>query len=487
MQRDVPPPPGAVRQGGPPPGMGAPPGARFGAPPGMMPPMGGAMGMMPPGMPGMPGGMPPMGGGMPPMGMMPGMMPGMPPPMMGGAPPGGMPPPMMGGRPIPGQFRGMAITHPTGLSPNLLPMFAPRPPMKWYPPPAKPKKTQRMGGVANAVREFEEGRGDEEVNEGAPPAGLGARKPSGVYAIVTKRERAEKKREIQEEKSRALAKEGARTYAPNDDPNATSDPYRTLFIGRLSYDVDEEKLKREFEYYGAVSSVKLVRDKEGKPRGYAFVEFEREGDMRAAYRGMDDRRIEDRRVIVDVERARTSKDWLPRRLGGGIGRTRAGGKRDNVQARGRDRTYDSRRERERRDRERDAPRSPSRSPSRDRPSRGPPPPPPAAASPSESEEGQLDERAPPVPPPPPPPMDHDDRRRARSPDYDDYDDRRDRGRARFGEDRYEDRYDRRGRGRSRSRSRSRDRYERKRGRDYSRSRSRSRSPRRDKRDRRDYR
>jgi len=380
----------------------------------------------------------------------------------------------------------MAITHPTGLSPNLLPMFAPRPPMKWYPPPAKPKKTQRMGGVANATREFEEGRGDEEVTEGAPPVGLGARKPSGVYAIVTKRERAEKKREIQEEKSRALAEEGARTYAPNDDPNATSDPYRTLFIGRLSYDVDEEKLKREFEYYGAVSSVKLVRDKEGKPRGYAFVEFEREGDMRAAYRGMDDRRIEDRRVIVDVERARTSKDWLPRRLGGGIGRTRAGGKRDNVQARGRDRTYDSRRERERRDRERDAPRSPSRSPSRDRPSRGPPPPPPAAASPSESEEGQLDERAPPVPPPPPP-MDHDDRRRARSPDYDDYDDRRDRGRARFGEDRYEDRYDRRGRGRSRSRSRSRDRYERKRGRDYSRSRSRSRSPRRDKRDRRDYR
>ena len=35
----------------------------------------------------------------------------------------------------------------------------------------------------------------------------------------------------------------------------------------------------------------------------------------AAYKHMDGQKIDGRRVVVDVERARTVKDWLPRRLG----------------------------------------------------------------------------------------------------------------------------------------------------------------------------
>ena len=34
------------------------------------------------------------------------------------------------------------------------------------------------------------------------------------------------------------------------------------------------------------------------------------------------RRVDARRVIVDYERGRTKKDWIPRRLGGGKGDTR---------------------------------------------------------------------------------------------------------------------------------------------------------------------
>jgi len=478
--------------------------------PGMPPPMG----MMPPGggppmgMPGMP---PPMGMMMPPGGGPPMGMPGMPPPMgmmmpPGGGPPMGMPgmPPMGmmmppgGGRPLPGQFRGMAITHPTGLSPDLLPLFAPRPPVKWYEPPAKPRRTQKLSGVAAYVSMLEEPGDDEKKKsvdqddqEDGEAASDPMRKPSGVYRFVRKEERLAKKREENEAKSRRLVEQGLEGYQPSEDPNATTDPYRTLFVGRLDYEVTEDKLEREFGYYGAVSSVKLVRDKDGKSRGYGFIEFEREGDMRAAYRGMDDRRIEDRRIIVDVDRARTTKDWTPRRLGGGLGKTRAGGKRDNVKPRGRDRTRDERRERppSRDGYRRSPPPRRSRSPPAYRRSRSPPrgraPPPPAPKSDSEEEEGQVGEL---VAPPPPPQaigdMD-DDRKRGRS-----------HSRERGG--RYGGGYDRDdGRGRryggyrdDRSRSRSRERFggggDRKRERDRSRSRSRSRD-RRDKRDRRDYR
>lgn len=37
--------------------------------------------------------------------------------------------------------------------------------------------------------------------------------------------------------------------------------------------------------------------------------------LAAAYKHADGKKIDGRRVLVDVERARTVKGWLPRRLG----------------------------------------------------------------------------------------------------------------------------------------------------------------------------
>jgi U1 small nuclear ribonucleoprotein len=54
---------------------------------------------------------------------------------------------------------------------------------------------------------------------------------------------------------------------------ASSDPYKTLIVARLKYETNERTIKLEFEKYGVVKSVKLVTDKDGKSRGYAFVEF----------------------------------------------------------------------------------------------------------------------------------------------------------------------------------------------------------------------
>jgi U1 small nuclear ribonucleoprotein len=79
-------------------------------------------------------------------------------------------------------------------------------------------------------------------------------------------------------------------------------------------------LKQEFEYYGPVVDVKLVHDsRNGRSRGYAFVEFENSADLTEAYKDADGRKINGRRILVDVERGRTVKNWKPRRLGGGLG------------------------------------------------------------------------------------------------------------------------------------------------------------------------
>lgn len=54
-----------------------------------------------------------------------------------------------------------------------------------------------------------------------------------------------------------------------------------------------------------------------------------------AYKQADGRKIDNRRVLVDVERGRTVPNWRPRRLGGGLGSTRVGGDEVNQKYSGR--------------------------------------------------------------------------------------------------------------------------------------------------------
>jgi len=96
--------------------------------------------------------------------------------------------------------------------------------------------------------------------------------------------------------------------------------YNTLFVGRLAYEVTERKLLREMETYGPIKDLKLITNKKiGESRGYAFVEYENEEDMKRAFRGADGMKIEGRPIVVDVERGHTVPNWLPRKFGGGLG------------------------------------------------------------------------------------------------------------------------------------------------------------------------
>jgi U1 small nuclear ribonucleoprotein len=43
-----------------------------------------------------------------------------------------------------------------------------------------------------------------------------------------------------------------------------------------------------------------------------------------AYKQADGRKLDNKRLLVDVERGRTVPNWRPRRLGGGVGSSRTG-------------------------------------------------------------------------------------------------------------------------------------------------------------------
>ncbi|XP_038133739.1 U1 small nuclear ribonucleoprotein 70 kDa [Cyprinodon tularosa] len=250
------------------------------------------------------------------------------------------------------------------LPPNLLALFAPRDPIPFLPQleklPHEKHHNQPYCGIAPFIRHFEDPR------DAPPPT-----------RAETREERLERKRREKIERRQTVLETELKLWDPHNDSNAQGDAFKTLFVARINYDTTESKLRREFEVYGPIKRIYIVYNKRtGKPRGYAFIEYEHERDMHSAYKHADGKKIDGRRVLVDVERGRTVKGWRPRRLGGGLGGTRRGGADVNIKHSGRDDAsrYDDRslggdrgerRERSR-DRDRDKDRERRRTRSRER-------------------------------------------------------------------------------------------------------------------------
>jgi U1 small nuclear ribonucleoprotein len=158
------------------------------------------------------------------------------------------------------------------LPPPLLALFQPRPPLRYVPPidraPEDVKKSS-IGGVADFLEELK--KYGEEVPYNATESWLQRKW----------RQKLEKK-----ERLNGQLTEGLQSYEPSNDPQARGDPFRTLFVARLSYDVKESDLEREFGRFGPIERIRIVKDTvtpkgSKKPhRGYAFIVYEREKDMK---------------------------------------------------------------------------------------------------------------------------------------------------------------------------------------------------------------
>jgi U1 small nuclear ribonucleoprotein len=90
-------------------------------------------------------------------------------------------------------------------------------------------------------------------------------------------------------------------------------------VAHLSYATTEERLRKEFETFGKIDHVRIVKNLEGKSRGYGFITFRHEKDAIYARDKGDGRRVDNHRILVDKELGRTKNSWLPKRLGGGKG------------------------------------------------------------------------------------------------------------------------------------------------------------------------
>ena len=81
-----------------------------------------------------------------------------------------------------------------------------------------------------------------------------------------------------------------------------------MYVSNLSFHTGDDDLRKLFEQFGAVSSAKVINDREtGRSRGFGFVEMESDAEAKAAISGLNNKEVEGRPMSVSVAREKPSR------------------------------------------------------------------------------------------------------------------------------------------------------------------------------------
>ena len=81
-----------------------------------------------------------------------------------------------------------------------------------------------------------------------------------------------------------------------------------MYVSNLSFHTKDDDLRKLFEQFGAVSSAKVISDREtGRSRGFGFVEMDSDQEANAAIKGLNNKEIEGRAMSVSVAREKTNR------------------------------------------------------------------------------------------------------------------------------------------------------------------------------------
>lgn len=95
---------------------------------------------------------------------------------------------------------------------------------------------------------------------------------------------------------------------------------KKLYVGNLSYSMDNAQLEEMFTKYGTVESAEVIQDRDtGRSKGFGFVEMADENSAREAIEGVNGKENDGRTLTVNEARPKES------RSGGGFAGGRSGG------------------------------------------------------------------------------------------------------------------------------------------------------------------
>lgn len=99
-----------------------------------------------------------------------------------------------------------------------------------------------------------------------------------------------------------------------------------LYVGNLPYSVRDEDLQQSFGQFGAVTSAKVMMERDtGRSKGFGFVEMGSDADAQAAINGMNGQPLGGRSVVVNEARPMEARPPRTGGFGGGGGGYGGGG------------------------------------------------------------------------------------------------------------------------------------------------------------------
>jgi RNA recognition motif-containing protein len=78
---------------------------------------------------------------------------------------------------------------------------------------------------------------------------------------------------------------------------------KKLYVGNLPYTVTSDELRKLFSEFGEVVDAVVITDKySGRSKGFGFITFGDEAMAEAAIKGMAEKDMEGRKLVVNVAR-----------------------------------------------------------------------------------------------------------------------------------------------------------------------------------------
>jgi len=84
--------------------------------------------------------------------------------------------------------------------------------------------------------------------------------------------------------------------------------FMNIYVSNISFHTSEDDLKNLFSKFGAVTSAKIIMDREtNESRGFGFVEMQSAEEGNKAIEGLNGKEIEGRALSVSVARERENR------------------------------------------------------------------------------------------------------------------------------------------------------------------------------------
>jgi RNA recognition motif-containing protein len=81
-----------------------------------------------------------------------------------------------------------------------------------------------------------------------------------------------------------------------------------LFVGSISWGVNDDALRVAFEKAGTVESAVVITDRmSGRSKGFGFVEMASEDEAQAAIEMWNEQELDGRKIIVNIARPREER------------------------------------------------------------------------------------------------------------------------------------------------------------------------------------